>query len=304
MQARKVSTISWWRLSATLVVVAGLLSAFFLVPLPYTVRAMAHIQPAQPQQVWVEVPGVLAELFVRDGGRVRRGDLIARLVNYEKQTELLQAEANLRQQRLLARALELHQDPRKRAEAVRARQQAAELEKLVNNLRRELSLLELRAERDGVVMGVPDPEMIGAFFEQGTLFCQVGDPDELEARLYISQGYVSLVRVGQEVEIKLYSRADETLESRIAAVSKVNTATLPTELSNKGGGEIPTKTDPTTGEEVPLETLYVAVVPLDRDQLPEYVAPGQRGIAKIHVEPTTLAWRAWRLIRRTLGFAT
>ncbi len=304
MQARKVATISWWRLSATLLVATGLVSAFFFVPLPYSVRAMAHIQPAHPQQVWVEVPGILAELAVRNGDRVRRGDLIARLVNYDKQRELLQAEANLRQQELLAKALELHQDPAKRAEAVRARQQAQELRKLVENLRRELAMLELRADRDGVVIGAPKPEMLGAYFEQGTLFCQVGDPNQLEARLYVSQTHVSLVRVGQEVRIKLYSRADDTIEGTIAALSKVNTATLPTELSNKGGGEIPTTTDPATGREVPMETLYVAVVPLDPENLPPYVAPGQRGIAKIRVEPTTLAWRAWRLIRRTLGFAT
>lgn len=304
MQARKVSTISWWRLSATVLIFSGLVLGFFTVPLPYRVRAMAYVQPVDPQLVWVEVPGVLAELYVRDGERVRKGQLLAKLVNYDKMQELLAARGNLRQQEILARALELNEDPLRRAEAVRARQQAEELRRLVEKIEEEVSMLELRAERDGVVMGAPRPEEVGRFFDEGTLFCKIGDPHQLEVRLYIDQAYVSLVEVGQEVDIKLYSAADVTVHGTISLISKVDAGVLPEELSNKAGGEIPTKTDPATGKEVPISTLYEAVVPLNSESLPRPVAPGCRGVARIHVAPRTLAWRAWRFIRHTLGFSS
>lgn len=304
VQMRKVATISWWRLSATLLVAAGLVIGFFTVPLPYNVRAMAYIQPADPQLVWVEVPGVLVELHVKDGDRVKKGQLLARLANYDKEQELMAARANLEQQEILARALELHEDPARRTEAIRARQQAEELRQLVARIEEELKMLELRADRDGVVMGVPRPEELGRFFEEGTLFCKVGDPRRLEARLYIDQAYIGLVEVGQEVRIKPYSAADVILHGRISAISKVDAGALPQELSNKAGGEIPTKTDPATGQEVPISTLYEAVVPLVWEELPRPLAPGCRGIAKIRVAPKPLAWRTWRFIRHTLGFAS
>ncbi len=304
MQVRKVSTVSWWRVSATLLAAGGLLWLFFALPLPYRVRAMAHIQPADPQLVWVEVPGVLVELHVRDGDRVKKGQLLARLENHDKKQEWLAARASLKQQELLATTLELSKDPARRAEAVRARQQAAELRRLVERIEAELKLLELRANCDGVVMGAPRPEHVGSFLEEGTLFCKVGDPHHLEARLYIDQAYIGLVELGQEVDIKLYTAADMTIHGRIALISKVDAGTLPQELSNKAGGEIPTKTDPATGQEVPISVLYEAVVPLDWDSLPRPIAPGCRGVAKIHVAPRPLAWRAWRLIRHTLGFAS
>jgi putative peptide zinc metalloprotease protein len=299
-QMRKVATLSPWRVGLTLAVLALVGAAFFLVPLPYRVRAMAYVQPQEAQQVWVDVPGRLVVLAVRDGDRVRNGDLLARLSNPEKELELMKVEMNLEQHRLAAQALRLSQDPTRRAEALRAEQQAQELAITVQRLREELKLLELRARRDGVVLGAPRPEMLGAYLTEGTLFCRIGDPEQLEVRLYIDQAYIGLVEVGQTVRIKLYSQAEETFPGTITAISRVTASSIPTELSNRGGGEIPTKTDEKTGNEIPLSTLYEAVVPLANSE--GKLAVQHRGVAKIHVAPTTLAWRTWRLIRRTLGF--
>ena len=66
------------------------------------------------------------------------------------------------------------------------------------------------------------------------------------------------------------------------------------------GGDLASKTDPTTGIEHPQSTSYEARVPLDdKDGL---LRLGMRGRGKIHVQWVSLGSRLWRFVIHTFNF--
>jgi hypothetical protein len=71
-------------------------------------------------------------------------------------------------------------------------------------------------------------------------------------------------------------------------------------LSNKGGGTLATKTDP-SGAERPLSTSYQARVAIDDPN--GLLRLGLRGQARIHSDAGQTLWqRAWRLITQAFSF--
>jgi putative peptide zinc metalloprotease protein len=299
--SQRATNVSKFRLSLTLAVAGGVLAFLCFVPLPYRLYATFRVEPTGPEFVWVKVAGRLDELLVREGDPVQEGALLARLVNVPKVMEYKATEAEAQKHDTLAKHYARSREDTGRDKALEI-QLAADFQKRADELKKEIGWLELRAPRNGVVMRSPEAEKKGATLEVGTPFCQVADPQELEARLYIDQTDIDLVRDGQKVALKFYALPEETVDGEILSIAKIDAQSLPPEMSNQAGGEIATKTDPQTQQQVPLSTTYEAVVRIPKAAA-AHLAPGFRGKAKIYAERTTLVWRAWRLIRRTLTFS-
>ncbi len=317
----------------TTMTIAGLFAigaVVFLVPLPHRVLCPFEVQAHDADAVYVAVPGSLKQIAVRPGETVARGQVLARLEDLDldlriAELEGLEAEHRTRLENLAWRrhrdvqaALELHEVE----EALKAvAEQLAER-------RRQKARLVLAAPRDGTVIPPPDTpapppqegalpgwsgmpldeKNVGCLLDRGVLFCQVGDPEAMEALLVIDQGEVDLVREGQTVEIlldempyrRIRARGDEDASPLVLEdLSQESLETVSKQLSVKSGGELPTKTD-ASGVERPMSPSYHARVYLgNRSGL---LHPGLRGTAKIHTAPLTLAARAWRLLMRTINF--
>ncbi len=81
---RKVKVIRALSFAAVaLAIVAGIL----LIPTPFRIQGSLVLKTTKPQEMYVEVPGRLVGLFVRDGDQVKKGDVIATLSNPEKLIE-------------------------------------------------------------------------------------------------------------------------------------------------------------------------------------------------------------------------
>ena len=131
------------------------------------------------------------------------------------------------------------------------------------------------------------------------LFCQIGDPKEMEAVLAINESNRNFVAQGQAVEIIINHLPDLTFESTIEQIATTEMTEPPRRLTERAGGELLTQTD-TTGREQLMSTTYQARVLLND---PEHLLRvGLRGQAKIHTAPRTLASRLWRLITETFNF--
>ena len=75
----------------------------------------------------------------------------------------------------------------------------------------------------------------------------------------------------------------------------------PRELSHKTGGDLQTKTDPTTGVEKPLNPSFEALAPLDNDE--GLFRVGLRGGAKVSANRwLSLGDRVWRWFGQTFHF--
>jgi putative peptide zinc metalloprotease protein len=299
-ESRRTSAVSKLRLSITILVLGAVAGVVFFVKFPYNVSASFVTAPEEPAYAFVEVPGVLREQFVKDGDKVRKGDTLALLDNPEKKTKLLDAKRLVFEHKTMARAYEFAGGDMARLERQQEKMALA-YHQQATSLQQDLDRLTLIAERDGTVMQPPLPEKLGTYLENGpTPFCQIGDPDKLQVWLVIDQGYNEFVHEGQKVELKFYGHPLRDFDGEITEIPNVDVAHLPPELSNVAGGEIATKTDPKTGQQVPVHTLYYAVVPLDNPDL--ILQPGLRGKAKIKADPIPVGTRVWRWVKRTFHF--
>src|SRR5205085_6190024 len=128
---------------------------------------------------------------------------------------------------------------------------------------RDLERLVLKAPVDGTI--IPPPEIpkrhahdgelrtfsgtplrdinLGAHLQESTLFCQIGNPANMEAVLVVDQDEIEFMDQEQSVDIKIDELPGRTFHTRIAEISKADLKVAPRQLSNKGGGDIATKTD-------------------------------------------------------------
>ncbi|MBN1393768.1 MAG: HlyD family efflux transporter periplasmic adaptor subunit [Pirellulales bacterium] len=310
------------RLYMTLGVLAGALLLFFFLPLPHSVICPLEIQARDAHPVYVDVAGELTTLDVRPDQRVDAEQRLARLENIDLDVEVARIEGTIKGYEAQRRSL-LRQSVRDRHAAAQLSQVRESLKTVREQLQRKQAdqrRLVLTAPTAGTVLpptltpphdqseetlptwsGTPlEPKNIGAFLEQGALFCQVGDPTKLEAVLVVDQADRNLVHPGQQVEIKLEGFPGATIDGTIEEIAESELKVSPKRLSTKSGGELPTKTNPQTGVETPMNTSYQARVPFD-DPRGRYPI-GLRGQARVYTRWIPMGTRLWRLISHTFNF--
>ncbi len=337
------------RMLASLAGLALLVGFVVGVPLPYSVLATVEIQARDAESVYVDVPGVLEAVYVQPGQRVERGTRLAQLRSLDLDLEIARLEGALNEldTRLAVLESQRLRDPVAGSEIPSLRESRQAKKRQLDDKRKERGRLMLAARTAGVVLPppwTPKPEdeaaegvlpawhgspfeakNLGARLDDTVLFCQIGDPHQLEAILVIDQADIEFVRgrrpmrdeeghvvrdaagqvvmrPGQRVEIKLDELPHDTLDGEVVEVSQSNLRIASRRLSARSGGELPTK--PTaSGAEVPLSPSYQARVPLDDHE--GTLRLGLRGRAKIHMdrdEWQTLGQRLWRLVTRTFNF--
>lgn len=303
---------------------AGLLAivVFVLyVPLPHSVICTLEIRAHDADHVYVEVPGLLREVFVKPGDTVTEGQELAKLENIDMQmqTVKLLGEKNQFDVELKSLQRQRYDDDEASTKTQELKESLAKTEDQIKEQASEAARLTLRASKAGTVMPPPwrahkpgpegqlpawsgsplEPKNLGAPLDEGTIFCLVGDPKKMEAVLYVDQGDIDFVTVGQEVEIKLDQLPFETFEGQIKDVAPGESKFSPERLSTKAGGELATRTD-ASGVEKPMSASYQSLVLMDDPK--EELRVGLRGRAKIHTAPQTLGQRFKRIINQLINF--
>lgn len=316
------------RMYATLGVIAAAVSAIFLVPLPHRVYCTFEIQPRDAQKIFVTVPGEMVDLNVRSGDEVKAGATLAKLKNLDVELDVAKLEGERDQKEIQLRNLnsELYRPGDHKAaleiEPLQATLTAVK-EQLADKLT-DLNRLTLVSPVAGIVMPPPDEKRPtsdkqlaswtgtplqdrnrSAFLQQGTFFCQIGDPQKMEAQLVVEQSDIEYVRmafnkdVGPYVDLKLDELPLRNLHANVTEVANEPLLVSPRHLGNKVGGELATKTDE-AGVERPQTTSYQVRVPIDD---PDGVLRiGYKGRARIHTRPQTLGHRLIRLLAQTFNF--
>jgi putative peptide zinc metalloprotease protein len=212
-------------------------------------------------------------------------------------------------------------DPRAGEQIETVKKGLASVDEQLKNANEDREKLQLVAPRAGTVLPPPlvedhprpgnqldtwsgspfQKENLGALFEIGTKFCQIGDPKCLEARLVIDQGDVEFVAEGQHVKIMLTQSAEHAYVSKIESVSSKDLKIAPTHLSSLHGGPLATQMS-ASGVPQPLSPVFEAIVPLPTDDRHGLLRLGLIGRAKITTAPRTLFDRVYRYISRTFNF--
>lgn len=319
------------RMYASLAGVTAVLLVILLVPLPHRVICTLEIQPRDAALVYVDVPGELEEIHVKQGERVMKGQRLARLENLEVDLEVadLIGQRDRYCQQLEDLDVQKHRDSQAGAQILSVRKALQTVEEQLARRLEDRKRLDLTAPATGTLFPPPwrakgeqleeelpswsgtplDRQNLGAWLQQGELFCQIGNPTQWEAILIIDQADIEFVEEGQQVEIKLEALPQETftyslvdnqeVTLTIEEIARSDLKISPIQHSAKGSGELPTKTD-AAGRERPRSTSYQARVSLNNPGV--RLLPGLRGRAKIRAGSQPLASRISRWLSRTINF--
>ena len=320
----RVKKLNFYLSLSGLLLIAGFL---FYVPLPYSVYAPMvlelHSAPEYSGKVFVpKTGGRLEEICVHDGDVVKKGEVLGILSNNQLDSQLI----GLRGQLLEAKKeREMYVYMGNNQESVGRQREIQEridgLNKMIADELNERERLTLRAPVDGIVVspywkmnrekkedsmsselsqweGTPLLERnLNTTFEPGTEFCSVGDPKKLEAFIVVDQSKIEFIQPEQTVKMKLEELPGQIFVSKITRavdIEHTKMASVPIQLSNKGGGAIPTETIE-GGIEQPQSPSYRVRVDIDNKDL--LMKVGMTGTAKIKVRPQT----CWQRFRRLLG---
>jgi multidrug efflux system membrane fusion protein len=163
--------------------------------------------------------GVIQELKVRRGTRVKEGDVIAVLSDDAREAQVLQAKALLDQRRIELEAkrklIQLNAIPRLELSNLEAQHKAAEAALAAAEAERDRSII--RAPFDGVITEVSEVGT-SAFAFAGKEVAKIVSLDPMLAVVEVSERQVANVKVGNMADVRLVS--GETTRGRIRYVSK------------------------------------------------------------------------------------
>jgi len=312
------------RMYASISLLVTVILAFLFVPFPHGVMCILEIQPRDAVPIYIDVAdgGHIQEINVRADQQVAAGTQLARLDNIDVELEIarLEGDRNQYEQQLASLRRRRHRDRQAGAEIPQVIEVLESVASQLQQKQHDLARLKLVAPVAGTVLPPPpiparkSPEgqlpswsgtplqkqNLNAFLPEGVLFCQLGDPTRWEAILVIDQTERNYVQEGQKVEIKLDELPHDVLHSEITEIAQIDLEFAPETLSTKGGGDLPTITDPETGAERLQNTSYQARAPIDDPEL--LLRLGLRGRGKIHAKWIPLGTRMWRFISHTFNF--
>jgi putative peptide zinc metalloprotease protein len=306
----------------TLAVVSAVVAFVFLVPLPYRIRCALEVKPRDAQSVYVAVPGELEEISVKPGDRVVADQPLGKLNSIElllQIQDLKGKQASYTAKRDSMRRNRFSGDRSAAQDLAQVEKTLQMYEEQLKEKEQDLERLVLRAPVEGTV--IPPPEIpkrhgrdgelmtfsgtplrdvnLGAHLPESTLFCQIGDPAQMEAVMVVDQDEIEFMTEGQDVSIRIDELPGRTFHSTIDEISKRDLKIAPRQLSNKGGGEVAAKTDE-SGVDRPINISYQARAKLDNSDGLMFV--GLRGQAKVNARWQTLWQRGYRMFMRTFNF--
>lgn len=296
------------RLWLSLAGFAGLAAFFFLIPLPIKVRGIAIVQPVPELVRRVTVPeseGFLQTVHIRDGQRVKAGEVLGVLVNPKLESKIRVNEADHasrveQQNALIAQFADINEaDDSILAGWLECEQELKALTQEHRTLSEQRARLILRAPADGVVMGLVPGEEKGKWLAKGTEFCRIGNDDALRALVLVDPADHRLVRQGSSASILIHGITGRTWPCAVTSVAQVDARSIPEALSNRVGGDVATQRDAATNTDKPHGQHYLVSIHLQGDAL---IEPGVLGRVKIDAESQTSWWRVRRWLGTTLNW--
>ncbi|MBN9522951.1 hypothetical protein J0H58_31300, partial [bacterium] len=303
------------RVYVTLTAFAGLLAAFFFLPLPVSrvhETGLLGIDPGAAESVLLPEPGRLVRIEpgAKAGREVRADELLAVFQSEQLQVDLIGAVSEREEQRRafadLTRAVSenrgrIEDDALKSYEqqARDAEEKARTADERVRLLtRRQNALAEIRAPRAGMVATSPRADEVGKLFDRGYGENQpvfvVGDPSKMVVRVPVTPQQFRVLKedlpLRNELDVTLYvkGRSDREFHGKVHRLPAQNAATVPVQLTQRGGGPLAVKPNDDPNLLVPLAQTYLVEVEItDPDAA---LKPGQLASAKIHAKWRSGAW--------------
>lgn len=240
-----LAKLGYWRESATttqrrrwltwLIVSAVILLIAFLWPLQVKIEGDCTLLPRQRALITTEAAGRVDEVLVREGDRVKKDQVIAKLDTRRLQSEL---DSSIQSRKRLEAEAERQRGQGKEALARIAALEAQATVETEKRLRLEIDLAALRAPLDGVVMTKDVHLRSGTFLQAGEIFSEVATIDAWDLRLEIAEADIAGIEEAlaesapRTVNYLLYTQSSRPLIAELRSKSQIS----PALHSSKEGG--------------------------------------------------------------------
>lgn len=277
---------------AALVALAALFSVSF-IPVPVKVRCAGVVDGANRVRVTAQIAGFIRELDVRDGMRVKQGQILAVLENADLQLELALMQSQLQEARA-KESMMVSGDGQGGVSAIRALR--AQYEAAEKKLGSDVEALIIRAPVTGTVTGKDLGLRRGTLLRTGELLAEILPEGSVQALAALSEKEASMVGPGERVAFRLHSRPGREFSGKVISVDVAPVRQLPHQsLGEQAGGTVPSimapNADATALVAVPASTIYKARVELENEK--EVLRPGMSGKLRIDCGRKPLALAMW-----------
>lgn len=280
-----------WRQSwQTKAVTAAVLFLLLVPPVSIKVTTDFVLEPRARVELRAPVAGLVEQVRVHEGERVKPGAVLAVLRNpeVEARAEVLERELQLAEQHL--RAARARGDLAASQHYDRQRQRLA-LE--WEEARRRRAQLELRAPLGGVVTTPQVEQRLGEYLQEGDLLAVVADRSHMRARVLVQDIELEDIREGARVKLNVRARPLATFTGQ---VQQILPAAAPDRPVSRPAPLV------RHGQELYNYFAVTLEIPNPDGRLWE----GMTGTAKIYGPRYPLAWRAarstWRWARSQVWF--
>jgi len=200
-----------------MIVVAAALGLFLvLCPLPMRVSGNATVASARTAEVQAGVDGVVKNVYIREGDRVRQGAELAELEDWNYRADLAAAEAKYNESlATMNRALAQNDGTLAGTERVRVDYLKAE----VMRARERLDRVTIRAPFDGVVTTPLVQNSVGRRLVHGDTFAEIVETSQVIVDVAVPEDVATLLRKGERSAIKLESFPLRTFRGDVIVVS-------------------------------------------------------------------------------------
>ncbi len=241
---------------------AVLLAVAVFVPFAYRVDGSFIVRADALLHLPAPFEGYIAEVDVRPGDLVKKGDLLVKLDTSDLLVQLAAAQAEL--QRHASEADKAEAD-RQLAELRVARAQQAESQARVDLVRYRLSRAEMRAPFDGVVIEGDLREKIGAPVKTGDILLKVSQLKGLYVEMRVLERDIDLIQNSRTADIAFASQPEDTFKVKIDRIE-------PSAMPDRDGNFF--------------------LVRGQLDERADWFRPGMSGVAKIEAGRHSLLWMA------------
>jgi RND family efflux transporter MFP subunit len=215
---RKRKFMAMKKRKRAMIVALAVAAVIFLAafPLPMRVEGNAVVGPAHRATIQPEVEGVLTKIYVREGERVRRGQVLASMEDWKYRSALADAQAKYETSLLhMNRALAGNDG----SEAGIQRVQANYWKSEVARAQELLDRTSLRSPIDGVVTTPSIENFIGKRLQFGDAFADIVDDSRAVVDIAVEDTEVGLLSAGSAAAIKLNSYPTRTFQGNVSVVS-------------------------------------------------------------------------------------
>jgi RND family efflux transporter MFP subunit len=200
------------------VILGGIVAAILLLifcPLPLRISGTAVVAPQSVVTLAAPVEGNIANVYVREGQHVSRGEVLGTMDDWSWRNQLTAAQAKY-EAAMLAMQGDL---ARHSAQAGEDRTQADYLRAEMERTRLRIANAQLRSPIDGVVMTPDLQNAVGEHLDAGGAFAQVLNLASARINIAVDQQDAHLVKAGQSAAVKLDSFPAQTLHGQVFSIS-------------------------------------------------------------------------------------